>query len=122
MENQFKSKTSAAILIDKFESSIYLFKTTFKHDKKIRQEIYLAISLIPLGLLVGETLSQKFLLVSSVLITVIIEFLKHLIQAAVDTISFENIYLTRYLKNVVTVAVFLAIINLFLTWVFILFL
>ena len=121
MENQFKSKTSITILIDEFKNSIDNFKSAFKNEKKIRQEIYLAIVLILLGLLIGETLNQKFLLISSVLITVIIELLKPGIQAGVDTISFKNIYLARYLKNVGNVAVFFAIINLFLTWLFILF-
>ena len=116
-----KSKTSIAILIDEFKNSIDNFKSAFKNEKKIRQEIYLAIILIPLGLLIGETLNQKFLLISSILITVIIELLKPGIQAAVDTISFENLYLARYLENVGNIAVFFAIINLFLTWLFILF-
>tara|TARA_B100000780_G_scaffold17885_1_gene11656 strand:- start:274 stop:642 length:369 start_codon:yes stop_codon:yes gene_type:complete len=122
MENEFNNRSSTTILINEFKNSIYGFKIAFKNEKRIRQEIYLAIALIPLGLLIGETFNQKFLLISSVLITLIIEPLKPLIQSVVDSINFENIYLARHLKNVGNIAVFIAIINLFLTWLLILFL
>ena len=121
MENEFNNRSSTTILINEFKNSIYGFKIAFKNEKRIRQEIYLAIALIPLGLLIGETFNQKFLLISSVLITLIIEPLKPLIQYAVDSINFENIYLARHLKNVGNITVFIAIINLFLTWLLILF-
>ena len=124
MENQFKIKnnTSSTLLIDAFKYSVDGFKKDFKSEKFFRQEIYLAIIITLLGLLIGETAMQKFLLVSSVLIMVIIELINPGIQVAADRISSENFDLARHLKNISNVAVFLAIINLFLTWLLILFL
>ncbi|MDC0422780.1 diacylglycerol kinase [Methylophilaceae bacterium] len=121
MENQFKNKTFSTILIDALKYSIDNFQVHFKSEKKIRQEIYLAIILIPLGFLIGETAIHKLLLISSVLIMVSIELLNPALQVAVDTISFENINLVRYLKKVGNVTVFFATTNLYLTWFFILF-
>jgi diacylglycerol kinase (ATP) len=121
MENQFKNKTSGTILIEEFRYSIDSFKMTFKSQVFFRQEIFIAITLILLGLLIGETALQKFLLVSSVLITVIIELLNPGLQVVADRIFFENLDLARYFKEIGNVAVFVAIINLFFTWLFILF-
>ena len=121
MENQFINKTFLNILIDAFIYSIDNFKVGFKSEKKIRQEIYLAIILIPLGFLIGETTIHKTLLIGSVLITLSTELLNPAIQIAADKIFFKNIDLRKSLKKISNVAVFFAIVNLYLTWLFILF-
>ena len=84
MENQFKNKSSGTILLEVFRYSIDSFKTTFKSEYFFRQELFIAITLVLSGLLIGETALQKFLLVSSVLITAIIELLNPGLQVVAD--------------------------------------
>ena len=121
MESPFKGKTGITRLINAFGYSMEGFKAAFKNEDAFRQEIYLAIILIPLGFLVGETVTQKILLLSSIFIVLIVELLNSGIEATVDRITIEAHDLTKRAKNIGSAAVFLAIINLLFTWVFILF-
>ncbi len=121
MESPFKGKTGITRLINAFGYSIEGFKAAFKNEDAFRQEIYLAIILIPLGFLVGETAIQKTLLISSILIVLIIELLNSGIEATVDRISIEYHDLAKRAKDIGSAAVFLAIINLLFTWIIILF-
>ena len=73
MESPFKGKTGLKRLINAFGYSIEGFKSAFKNEDAFRQELILAIILIPTGILIGENGFQKALLVSSILAVLIVE-------------------------------------------------
>ena len=121
MESPFKGKTGLKRLINAFGYSIEGFKSAFKNEDAFRQELILAIILIPTGILIGENGFQKALLVSSILAVLIVELLNSGIEATVDRISLEKNSLTKRAKDIGSAAVFLTIVNAILTWLIILF-
>jgi diacylglycerol kinase (ATP) len=121
MESPFKGKTGLKRLIDAFGYSIEGFKSAFKNEDAFRQELILAIILIPTGILIGENGFQKALLVSSILAVLIVELLNSGIEATVDRISLEKNSLAKRAKDIGSAAVFLTIVNAILTWLIILF-
>ena len=121
MESPFKGKTGLKRLINAFFYSIEGFKSAFKNENAFRQELILAIILIPTGILIGENGFQKALLVSSILAVLIVELLNSGIEATVDRISLEKNSLAKRAKDVGSAAVFLTIVNAILTWLIILF-
>ena len=54
MESPFKGKTGLKRLVNAFGYSIEGFKSAFKNEDAFRQELILAIILIPTGILIGE--------------------------------------------------------------------
>jgi diacylglycerol kinase (ATP) len=121
MESPFKGKTGLKRLISAFGYSIEGFKSAFKNEDAFRQELILAIILIPTGILIGENGFQKALLVSSILAVLIVELLNSGIEATVDRISLEKNSLAKRAKDIGSAAVFLTIVNAILTWLIILF-
>ena len=121
MESPFKGKTGLKRLINAFGYSIEGFKSAFKNEDAFRQELILAIILIPTGILIGENGFQKALLVSSILAVLIVELLNSGIEATVDRISLEKNSLAKRAKDIGSAAVFLTIVNAILTWFIILF-
>ena len=121
MISPFKGKTGLKRLINAFGYSIKGFKKSYKNEAAIRQEFILSIILIPIGFLIGETGTQKALLISSIIIIPLVELLNTAIEATVDRISFEHHDLAKLAKDIGSAAVFLAIGNAFITWILILF-
>lgn len=121
MESPFKGKTGLKRLVNAFGYSIEGFKSAFKNEDAFRQELILAIILIPTGILIGENGFQKALLVSSILAVLIVELLNSGIEATVDRISLEKNSLAKRAKDIGSAAVFLTIVNAILTWLIILF-
>ena len=121
MESPFKGKKGLKKLTNAFGYSIEGFKSAFKNEDAFRQELILAIILIPTGILIGENGFQKALLVSSILAVLIVELLNSGIEATVDRISLEKNSLAKRAKDIGSAAVFLTIINAILTWLIILF-
>ena len=121
MESPFKGKTGLKRLVNAFGYSIEGFKSAFNNEDAFRQELILAIILIPTGILIGENGFQKALLVSSILAVLIVELLNSGIEATVDRISLEKNNLAKRAKDIGSAAVFLTIVNAILTWLIILF-
>ncbi len=92
------------------------FKAAYKHEEAFRQEIWLAIVLIPTGLLIGDTGVEKALLIFSVLLLLVVEILNSAIEAVVDRFGGEQHELSGRAKDMGSLAVFLAVVILISTW------
>ena len=92
-----------------------------KSEQAFRLEIYFSIILVPLGLWLGDTTSQKILLVGSVFTVLIVELVNSAIERVVDRISNERHELSKEAKDMGSAAVFLSLILWALTWGIILF-
>ena len=97
------------------------FKTAYKSEEAFRQETWTAIILIPAGLWLGETGTEKALLVGSVVLVLIVELLNTGIEFVVDRIGDEIHKFSGAAKDVGSAAVFLALINVVAVWLLILF-
>ena len=93
----------------------------YRHEEAFRQELLLSIILIPLALLLGETGVEKALLVGSVMLLLLVEILNSALEAVVDRFGEELHELSGRAKDMGSAAVFLAIVNLVVTWGLVLF-
>jgi diacylglycerol kinase (ATP) len=116
-----KSKTGVARIWNAFLYSVEGLCAAFKHEAAFRQEILLAVILIPATLLLPASGAGKALLLASVLLVLIVELINSAIEAVVDRISLEHHPLAKRAKDFGSAAVFLSLINVPLVWVLVLF-
>jgi diacylglycerol kinase (ATP) len=96
------------------------FKGAFRFEAAFRQEVALAVVLIPLGIYLGKSGIEKALLVGAVLMVLIVELLNTGIETVVDRIGLERHELSGLAKDVGSSAVLLSFVLLSVVWGFIL--
>jgi diacylglycerol kinase (ATP) len=97
------------------------FKGAFRTEAAFRQEIALAIVMLPLGAWLGKTPVEKAMLCGAVLLVLIVELLNTAIETVVDRIGLERHELSGLAKDVGSTAVLLSFCLLALVWGFLLF-
>ena len=93
----------------------------YRHETAFRQEVWLCIIMIPLGLFLGDNAIEKALLVASVLLLPLVEILNSAIEAVVDRFGDEQHELSGRAKDMGSAAVALAIILMAVVWLLVLF-
>lgn len=116
MQSPHKGKTGFVRLWNAFGYSIAGFRAAYKHEDAFRQEVWLAIVLIPLALWLPVTLIAKALMIGSVLLVIIVELLNSAIEATVDRISLENHDLAKRAKDIGSSAVLVSLVNVCVVW------
>ena len=96
------------------------FQGAFRSEAAFRQEVALAVVLLPLGAYLGRTPLEKALLISSVLLVLIVELLNTGIETVVDRIGLERHELSGLAKDVGSTAVLLSFGVLVVIWGFLL--
>lgn len=107
-------------LVLAFVNSWKGFKGAFRFEAAFRQEVALAVVLLPLGAWLGKTPVEKALLVVSVLLVLIVELLNTGIETVVDRIGLERHELSGLAKDVGSTAVLLSFGLLAVIWGFLL--
>ena len=108
-------------LVLAFVNSWQGFVGALKAEAAFRQEIALAVVLLPAGAVLGRTPIEKALLISSVLLVLIVELLNTGIETVVDRIGLERHELSGLAKDVGSTAVLLSFAVLLVIWGFLLF-
>ena len=116
MESPYKGKTGLRRLFNAFGYSLAGFRAAYKHEDAFRQEVLLAIILIPLALWLPGSGIGKALMVGSVLLVIIVELLNSAIEATVDRISLENHDLAKRAKDIGSSAVLVSLVNVGVVW------
>jgi diacylglycerol kinase (ATP) len=116
----FKGKTGLRRLMNAFGYSLQGFGAAFKHEDAFRQEVFLAMVLIPLAVYLGENRVEQALMIASVLLVLIVELLNSAIEAAVDHTSIERHPLAKQAKDIGSAAVFIALMIVAVVWGFML--
>jgi diacylglycerol kinase (ATP) len=88
----------------------------FRHESAFRQEIALAIVLIPAACFLPALAVERVLLIGSVLLVLIVELLNSSVEAAVDRIGLDTHHLSKRAKDLGSAAVLLSLGVLLLTW------
>jgi diacylglycerol kinase (ATP) len=96
-------------------------KAAFRKEAAFRQELFLAVVLVPLGAWFGDTGVERALLIGSVLLVLIVELLNSAVEAAVDRFGNEWHKLVGRAKDMGSAAVFIALVNVVVVWAFVLF-
>ena len=120
-ESPFKGKTGLRRLFNALGYSLEGFKAAFKHEDAFRQEVFLAVVLIPLGIYLGHNAIEQALMIASVLLVLIVELLNSAIEAAVDHTSTDHHALAKRAKDIGSAAVLLALSIVVVVWGLILF-
>lgn len=116
MTSPHKGKTGFRRILNAFSYSLAGLRAAYLHEDAFRQELYLALILIPLALWLPATHIGKALMIASVLLVLIIELINSAIEATVDRISLENHDLAKRAKDIGSAAVFVSLMNVLITW------
>jgi diacylglycerol kinase (ATP) len=108
-------------LVNAMRWTVLGFRSTYKHEEAFRQEVWLCLVMIPLGLWLGETGVERALLVGPLLIVLIVELMNSAIESVVDRISTDHHKLSGRAKDQGSAAVFVSLMLVALCWVLVLF-
>ena len=121
MKKLMQSLVDGGRVLRAFGYSLAGLRSAYKKESAFRQELTLAIVLIPLGVWMGRNGVERTLLIGSVLIVLIVELLNSAVEATVDRGGKDWDKLAARAKDMGSAAVLIALLLLFLTWGFILY-
>jgi len=103
-------------LFKAFGFSMQGLSAAFRNEAAFRQETYISIVLVPLGIYLGETGAERALLVSVIFLVLITELINSGVEAVVDRFGEEHHELSGRAKDVGSAAVLIALINVLIVW------
>ena len=101
-------------------TSIKGFSGAWREEAAFRQELALAVVVIPLGLWLGRNGIERVLLVAPMFLVLIVELINSAIEATVDRIGLERHKLSGLAKDIGSAAVLLSLLLLAVVWILIL--
>ena len=107
-------------IINAFFFSMHGFAACFRTEEAFRQEVFLAIVMIPLGFILGDSPVERAVLIGAVVLVLVVEILNTAVERAIDRISFEKHELSKEAKDMGSAAVFLSLVFCGLVWAMIL--
>ncbi len=119
MQDEFVNKpgkTGISRLIDASEYSRQGLIATWRNEAAFRQEVSLAIFLIPAALWLGETGVERALLIGVTLLVMIVELLNSAVEAVVDRVGPEKHPLSKIAKDTGSAAVSISLLMWLTTW------
>jgi len=107
-------------LVRSFRFSFQGFVHTWRGEAAFRQELSLAVGVIPLGLILGHSGVERAMLVAPMLLILIVEMLNSAVEAVVDRAGSERHPLAGMAKDMGSAAVMLSFILLGTVWLLVL--
>ena len=120
MESPFKGKTGLRRVWNAVHYSRAGLHAAYRHEDAFRQEVLLALVLVPLASWLGEGAVERALLIGCVLLVLIVELINSAIEATVDRISLDRHPLAKRAKDIGSAAVMIALLNAVLVWALVL--
>ncbi|HYA19970.1 MAG TPA: diacylglycerol kinase [Burkholderiales bacterium] len=124
MENHDNPRERKAGLVRIWRAFLYSFEgisAAVRYQAAFRQEVLVAVMLIPIALLLPVSANGKALMVASVLLVLIVELVNSAIETVVDRISPEYHLLSKRAKDFGSAAVLLSLVSVALIWTLVLF-
>ena len=121
IESPHKGKTGLRRIWNALFYSFEGLKAAYRHEDAFRQEVWLAVVLIPVALFLPASGMGKALMIASVLVVLIVELLNSAVEATVDRVSLENHRLAKRAKDIGSAAVLFSLINVAVVWLLVLF-
>ena len=115
-ENPFKGKKGLVRIFHAFLNSVAGLQDAWRNESAFRQEVLLAVILIPLACVVHVNNAERAILIGSVLLVMIVELLNTGVEAAIDRISFERHLLSKRAKDIGSAAVLVTLVLLAVVW------
>jgi diacylglycerol kinase (ATP) len=120
-ESPYKGKTGFKRIWNAMMYSFDGFAAAFRHEDAFRQEVFLALLLIPLAFYMPVNGAAKGQLIASVLLVMIVELLNSGIEAVTDRVSLDDHALAKRAKDLGSAAVMLSLINVPVVWLLVIF-
>jgi diacylglycerol kinase (ATP) len=120
MKSPYKGKTGVTHLWSALLYSLDGLSAAFRHEDAFRQEVLLALVLIPFALYAPAPGIGKALMIASVLLVLVVELVNSSIEAVTDRISLEDHVLAKRAKDMGSAAVMLSLINVPVVWLLVL--
>ena len=115
-ESPFKGKTGLRRIVNAFSYSVDGLKAAYRCEDAFRQEVWLALLLIPASVLLPVPWLGRALMIGSVLLVLLVELLNSAIEAVVDRVGLENHRLAKRAKDIGSAAVLVALLNVLVIW------
>jgi diacylglycerol kinase (ATP) len=112
--------TGITRLLRAFGYSFQGFRHTWREEAAFRQEVALALIVVPAGLYFGRSGIERALLVSPMLLILVVEILNSAVEAVVDRSGTERHHLAGMAKDMGSAAVMLSFVLLGTVWLLIL--
>jgi diacylglycerol kinase (ATP) len=120
MESPYKGKTGLKRVWSALFYSLAGLRAAIHHEDAFRQEVLLALILVPTALFMPVSAIGKALMIASVLLVLIVELLNSAVEAAVDHTSLDQHQLAKRAKDIGSAAVLLSLLNVVSVWLLIL--
>ena len=89
----------------------------WRFEAAFRQEVLLAVVLIPVAVWIGPSGLARAAMIGSVLLVLVAELLNAAVEAVVDRVGVEHHELSGRAKDMGSAAVLIALINVVLVWI-----
>jgi diacylglycerol kinase (ATP) len=119
-ESPFKGRSGIVRIVNAFFNSLAGLREAWRFESAFRQEVALAVVLVPSALVLPLPRAEQALLVGSVLLVLIVELLNSSVEAAIDRISLDQHSLSKRAKDIGSAAVFVALVLLAIVWALVL--
>ncbi|WPL79232.1 diacylglycerol kinase [Bordetella hinzii] len=113
----YKSTGGLRRILNALRYSWQGLKAAVKYEAAFRQELALAVLLIPAAFFLGRTTDEVFMLIASVVLVLVVELLNSAIEALADALSVETHPLLGRGKDLGSAAVMLMLIFTGAVWV-----
>jgi diacylglycerol kinase (ATP) len=120
MESPYKGKTGIRRLLNALRYSFDGLRSAYRNEDAFRQELLLALVLVPLAFWLEHGAAGRALMIGSVLLLIIVELLNSAVEATVDRISLDDHRLAKRAKDIGSAAVLISLINLAAVWLLVL--
>jgi diacylglycerol kinase (ATP) len=120
MKGPLKGKRGITRLWNALFYSLDGLSAAFRHEDAFRQEVLMALILIPIAIHAPASGPGKAIMVASVLLVLMVELLNSAIEAVTDRISLEDHVLAKRAKDMGSAAVMVALINVPTVWLLVL--
>jgi len=118
--NRHKGKTGLARIRNALSYSLDGLSAAFRHEEAFRQEILIALVLVPVALALPVSGTGKAVMVASVLLVLMVELLNSAIESVTDRVSPEDHILAKRAKDMGSAAVMISLINVPVVWLLVL--
>ena len=112
--------TGATRMWRAFGASMRGLRGAFREEAAFRQELGLALVVIPLAMWLGHSGVERALLIAPMLLTLVVELINSAIEATVDRIGFERHVLAGLAKDIGSAAVLMSLFLLGTVWMLVL--
>ena len=115
-----KGKTGLDRVVHASINSCAGLASAWRAEAAFRQEIVMAVLLIPIAFVLTPVPVERAMLIAPILLVMVVELLNSCIEAAIDRISLERHPLSKHAKDVGSAAVLVALVLLATVWMVIL--